>query len=123
MKIKRDLDSAAHLAAPPMPPLGARPITAVFVAALVAHHRPQRAERRRRAHDRQSERRARASERATPLCHCAVLKGTHYYRGRYPIAAHPSHRRRLFYKREVIEKDEVSSPTTATSHQHNTLAK
>ena len=40
MKIKRDLDSAAHLAAPPTPPLGARPITAVFVAALVAHHRP-----------------------------------------------------------------------------------
>ena len=37
MKIKRDLDSAADLAAPPMPPLGARPITAVFVAALVAH--------------------------------------------------------------------------------------
>ena len=108
---------------PLMPPLGARPITAGFVAALVAHHRPQRAERRRRAHDRQSERRARASERATPLCHCAVLKGTHYHRGRYPIAAHPSHRRRLFYKREVIEKDEVSSPTTATSHQHNTLAK
>ena len=69
MQIKRDLDSATHLAAPPMPPLGAQPITAGFVAALVAHHRPQRAERRRRAHDRQSERRARASERATPPCH------------------------------------------------------
>ena len=49
MKIKRDLDSAAHLVALPMPPLGARPITAVFVAALVANHRSQRAERRRRA--------------------------------------------------------------------------
>ena len=36
MKIKRDLDSAADLAATPMPPLGAQPITAVFVAALVA---------------------------------------------------------------------------------------
>ena len=110
-------------AAPPMPPLRARSITAVFVAALVANHRPQRAERRRRAHDRQSERRARASEQATSPCHCAVLKGTHCHRGQYPIPAHPSRPRRLFYKREVIKKDEVSSPTTATSHQHRALAK
>ena len=63
-----------------------------------------------------------ASERPLP-CHCSVLKGTHCHRGQYPIPAHHSHPRRLFYKRKVIEKDEASSPTTATSHQHNALAK
>ena len=53
-----------------MPLLGVRPITAVFVAAPVAHHRPQRAERRRRAHGRQKE----TAGRSTPAPARPVLK-------------------------------------------------
>jgi len=56
---KRDLDSAAYLATPPKPTLGLRPIAVVFGASLAAHRRRLRAERRRRAHKQQSDRRAR----------------------------------------------------------------
>ena len=72
MKKKHDLDSAAHIVTPPKPTLGLRPIAVVFGASLAAHYRRLRAERRRRAHKQQSERRARQTERPPdrplPLC-------------------------------------------------------
>ena len=93
---KRDLDFAAHLLTPPKPTLGLRPIAVVFGASLAAHYRRLRAERRRRAHKQQSERRARQNDHPTALCHCAVLRSTRRHRVVLPIPTHPARRRHLF---------------------------
>ena len=93
---KRDLDFAAHLVTPPKPTFGLRPIAVVFGASLAAHYRRLRAERRRRAHKQQSERRARQNDHPTALCHCAVLRSTRRHRVVLPIPTHPARRRHLF---------------------------
>ena len=114
IKTRSRLYSAAHLAAPPIPHATPRsPANHRRLRCCSRRSPPPSASRAAPESTRSTERAAcgmqeQASERPPP-CHCAVLKGTYCHRGRYPIPAHPSHPRRLFYEREVIEKDEVSS--------------
>ena len=79
MKIKHDPDSVAHPAALPHPSEpGQSPPASLLLSSLTTALSKLSGAGEHTIHDRQSERRARASERATPLlCHCAVLKGTH----------------------------------------------